>query len=156
MNTNGSYAVTPATNVTFATISCQTCHEPHGETVPTNNPHLLRTLSAVTMPDGTVVTNAGEGALCLECHQNRNGSATNQLVNYPIGKNTWFGGSSFGAHDNPQGDMIEGINAITYGQTIPSSAHRYCRHQPLRRLPHADPEPRAIRASSWPAGIPGT
>ena len=77
------------------------------------------------MPDGTVVTNAGEGALCLECHQNRNGSATNQLVNYPIGKNTWFGGSSFGAHDNPQGDMIEGINAITYGQTIPSSAHRY-------------------------------
>jgi hypothetical protein len=77
------------------------------------------------MPDGTVVTNAGEGALCLECHQNRNGSATNQLVNYPLGKTTWFGGSSFGAHDNPQGDMIEGLNANTYGQTIPSSAHRY-------------------------------
>ena len=106
-------------------ISCQTCHEPHGETIPTNNPHLLRTLAAVTMPDGTVVTNAGEGALCLQCHQNRNGSATNQLVNYPLGQNTWSGGSSFGAHDNPQGDMIEGINAITYGQTIPSSAHRY-------------------------------
>jgi hypothetical protein len=28
-------------------------------------------------------------------------------------------------HDNPQGDMIEGINANTYGQTIPSSAHLY-------------------------------
>src|ERR1039458_7640960 len=124
-NTNGSYAVTPVTNVTFAPISCQACHEPHGDTVPANNPHLLRTLSAVTMPDGTVVTNAGEGALCLECHQNRNGSATNQLVNYPLGKTTWFGGSSFGAHDNPQGDMIEGINAHTYGQSIPSSAHRY-------------------------------
>jgi hypothetical protein len=124
-NTNGSYAVTPVSNVTFAAISCQACHEPHGETVPTNNPHLLRTLTAVTMPDGTVITNAGEGALCLECHQNRNGSATNQLVNYPLGKTTWFGGSSFGAHDNPQGDMIEGLNANTYGQTIPSSAHRY-------------------------------
>ena len=83
MNTNGSYAVTPVTNVTFATISCQTCHEPHGQTVPTNNPHLIRAMGAVTMPDGTVVTNAGEGAVCLECHQNRNGSATNQLVNYP-------------------------------------------------------------------------
>jgi hypothetical protein len=47
------------------------------------------------------------------------------LVNYPIGKTTWFGGSSFGVHDNPQGDMIEGINAHTYGQSIPSSAHRY-------------------------------
>jgi len=125
VNTNGSYAVTATPTATFAPISCQACHEPHGETVPTNNPHLLRTLSAVTMPDGTVITNAGEGALCLECHQNRNGSATNQLVNYPIGQKTWFGGSSFGAHDNPQGDMIEGINANTYGQTIPSSAHCY-------------------------------
>ena len=125
VNTNGSYAVTPTPNVTFAPITCQACHEPHGETVPTNNPHLLRTLSAVTMPDGTVITNAGEGALCLECHQNRNGSATNQLVQYPLEQKTWFGGSSFGAHDNPQGDMIEGINANTYGQTIPSSAHCY-------------------------------
>ena len=124
-NTNGSYSVTPVTNVTFAPISCQACHEPHGDTVPANNPHLIRSLSAVTMPDGTVVTNAGEGALCLECHQNRNGSATNQLVNYPLGKTTWFGGASFGAHDNPQGDMIEGLNAHTYGQSIPSSAHRY-------------------------------
>jgi len=125
VNTNGSYAVTATPNVTFAPISCQTCHEPHGETVPTNNPYLLRVMSPVTMPDGTVITNAGEGALCLECHQNRNGSATNQLVQYPLGQNTWFGGSSFGAHDNPQGDMIEGINANTYGQTIPSSAHCY-------------------------------
>jgi hypothetical protein len=77
------------------------------------------------MPDGTVVTNAGLGAVCLDCHQNRNGSATNQLVKYPLGQNTWFGGASFGAHDNPQGDMIEGLNANTYGQSIPSSAHRY-------------------------------
>jgi hypothetical protein len=123
-NTNGGYAVTAVTNVTFATISCQTCHEPHGITVPTNNPHLIRAMGAVTMPDGTVVTNAGEGAVCLDCHQNRNGSATNQLANYPIGKSTWFGGSTFGAHDNVQGDMIEGVNAMTYGQAIPSSPHR--------------------------------
>jgi hypothetical protein len=124
-NTNGSYAVTATPTATFAPISCQACHEPHGETVPAGNPHLIRAMGAVTMPDGTVVTNAGEGAVCLECHQNRNGSATNQLVEYPLGKSTWFGGSSFGAHDNPQGDMIEGINANTYGQTIPSSAHCY-------------------------------
>jgi len=122
--TNSNYGLIATPTATFAPISCQACHEPHGDTVPTNNPHLIRVLGAVTMPDGTVITNAGEGALCLECHQNRNGSAATQLVNYPLGKSTWFGGSSFGAHDNPQGDMIEGINAVTYGQAIPSSAHR--------------------------------
>ena len=114
----------PFTNKPFAAISCQACHEPHGDTTPTNNPHLLRSLGAVTMPDGSVITNAGFGALCLQCHMVRNGSATNQLVKYPIGQPTWFGGSSFGVHDSPQGDMIEGVNAHTYGQNIPSAAHR--------------------------------
>jgi hypothetical protein len=121
---NGSYAVAAVTNVAFAAIACQTCHEPHGESDPTGKNHLVRVSGAVMMPDGTTVTNAGLGAVCLECHQNRNGSATNQLANYPLGKNTWFGGSSMGAHDNPQGDMIEGLNAFTYGQNIPSSPHK--------------------------------
>jgi hypothetical protein len=112
------------TNTAYASINCQTCHEPHGETTPTNNPHLIRTLASVTLGDGTVVTNAGEGALCMECHHSRNGSATNNVVQYALGKATWNGGSSFGPHDGPQGDMIEAANAITYGLTIPSSAHR--------------------------------
>jgi hypothetical protein len=119
--TNADYVTT---NTIYGAIGCQTCHEPHGETTPANNVHLLRILGSVTMPDGTVVTNAGNGALCLQCHHNRNGSVTNILANYPLGKPTWQGGSSFGPHDGPQGDMIEGVNAWTYGQNIPSSAHR--------------------------------
>src|SRR5262249_28361047 len=107
------------TNTVYGAIGCQTCHEPHGDTTPTNNVHLLRVLGSVKMPDGTVVTNAGNGALCLQCHHNRNGSVTNILANYPLGKPTWQGGSSFGPHDGPQGDMIEGVNAWTYGQNIP-------------------------------------
>jgi hypothetical protein len=114
-----------STNTAFASLGCQTCHEPHGQTTPTNNPHLLRVLGDYTMPDGTVVTNAGEGSLCLECHHTRNGAAASNIANYQQGKATWYGGSSFGTHDSPQGDMIEGINAINYGQSIPSSAHRY-------------------------------
>jgi hypothetical protein len=112
------------TNTVYSAIGCQACHEPHGATMPTTNPHLIRTLAPVTMGDGTVVTNAGEGLLCLECHHSRNGSATNNVANYPLGLPTWIGGSSFGPHDGPQGDMVLGVNAITYGQNIPSSAHR--------------------------------
>jgi nitrate reductase cytochrome c-type subunit len=112
------------TNNVYSAIACVACHEPHGQTIPTNNPHLIRTLASVTMGDGTVVTNAGEGLLCLECHHSRNGSATNNVANYPKGLPTWAGGSSFGPHDGPQGDMVLGVNAITYGQNIPSSAHR--------------------------------
>ena len=117
----------PGTNTAFAAFACQTCHEPHGQTVPSSNapnPYLIRSLASVTMGDGTVVTNAGEGLLCLQCHHSRNGSAVTNIVNYPLGLPTYWGGSSFGPHDSPQGDMILGINAITYGQTIPSSAHR--------------------------------
>lgn len=113
------------TNTAFEAIGCQTCHEPHNQTIPADNPHLVRVLGPVTMPDGTTVTNAGFGALCMQCHHNRNGSAADQLVKYPLGQATWLGGSSFGPHDGPQGDMIEGVNAHTYGKTIPSSAHRF-------------------------------
>jgi hypothetical protein len=117
----------PATNTAYAAIGCQTCHEPHGNTFPTNgapNAHILRTLASVTLGDGTVITNAGEAELCLECHHSRNGGASNNVANYALGLATWAGGSSFGPHDGPQGDMIEAANAITYGLAIPSSAHR--------------------------------
>ena len=36
---------------------------------------------------------------------------------------TWAGGVAFGTHDSPQADMLEGVNAVTYGTVIPSAAH---------------------------------
>ncbi len=111
---------TYATNLVYDAITCQTCHEPHDAT----NPHQLRVGPNYTLGDGTVVTNAGLGGFCMNCHHSRNGSAATQLVNYPLGLPTWQGGSSFGVHDSPQGDMLEGANAFTYGMTIPSAAHR--------------------------------
>ena len=106
------------TNTAYAPINCQTCHEPHGETLPgTNapNPYLIRTMAAVTLMDGTVVTNAGEGLLCIQCHHARQNAATYA--------STTKGSSRFGPHEGPQADMLEGVNGFTYGQSIPSSAH---------------------------------
>ena len=108
---------TPST--AYEALTCQTCHDPHDA----SNPHQLRLPSNVTLSDGTVVTNAGSGGFCMECHNSRGGSYTNMLAKYPLGQNTWVGGSAFGTHDSPQADILEGVNAETYGKVIPSAAH---------------------------------
>ena len=111
--------LTTAPNTTYEAVTCQACHDPHDA----SNPHELRMNNNVVLSDGTVVTNAGAGGFCIECHNNRNGSVTNMLATYPLNQPNWAGGVSFGTHDSPQGDMLEGVNAVTYGQVIPSSPH---------------------------------
>ncbi len=140
---SGATAFAP-TNTTYSAIGCQTCHEPHGLTVPTNDAHILRVMDHATFGDGTVVTDGGEGNLCMNCHHSRNGDAVTNVANYKAGLPTWAGGSSFGPHDGVQGDMIEGINAITYGKTLPSSAHRLtvtnsCVGCHMQSVPSTDP-----------------
>jgi hypothetical protein len=105
--------ITNNVNTSYMAIDCQACHEPHGATVPTNNPHMIRTLASVTLQDGTVVTNAGEGLLCMECHQARTKATTAAIKYSPY----------FGPHHGPQADMLEGVNGYTYGQVIASSDH---------------------------------
>lgn len=117
--TNGVSSITNLNSITnsvsFAPINCQACHEPHGNTIPTNNPHLIRALASVMLQDGaTVVTNAGEGLLCMECHQERE-----SWTNAPSYLST-KGSTTMMA---PQADMLEGINGYTYGQPIPSGDH---------------------------------
>ena len=103
-------------DLSYDAISCQTCHEPHGETVPSTDQHLVRTLAAVTLADGTQVTTAGMGTLCMNCHQ-----ARQNAVKYAA---TTAGSAHFGPHEGPQADMLMGANGFTYGENIPSSAHR--------------------------------
>ncbi len=103
----------------YEAITCQTCHDPHDA----SNPHELRLGYKVTLADGTVVTNAGSGGFCMQCHNNRDGSYTNMMAKYPLNQPTWAGGVAFGLHDSPQADLLEGVNAETYGKVIPSAAH---------------------------------
>ena len=105
----------------YEVLGCSACHDPHND----SNPRQLRTGSEIQLGDGTLVTTAGSGAFCMNCHQSRNGSVTNSLVNWPLGLPTWAGGRAFGLHDACQADMLMGVNGATYGQDIPSSAHRF-------------------------------
>jgi len=102
-------------DLSYGAISCQTCHEPHGETTPDGSAHLVRTLAAVTLADGTKVTTAGAGTLCMNCHQARQ-NALVYAAKTP-------GSTYFGPHEGPQADMLMGTNGFTYGENIPSSAH---------------------------------
>jgi hypothetical protein len=104
-------------DTTYGAINCQTCHEPHGQTTPSTAAHLIRNLSTVKLADGTLVANAGEGALCMQCHQSRQNAATYAA--------TSAGSTHFGPHEGPQADMIQGTNGFTYGKTIPTSAHQF-------------------------------
>ena len=102
-------------DLSYDAISCQTCHEPHGETTPSTAAHQLRTVAAVTLADGTQVSNAGLGTLCMSCHQSRQNAATYAAKT--------AGSTYFGPHEGPQADMIAGTNGFTYDKKIPSSAH---------------------------------
>jgi hypothetical protein len=114
------YVIIPSNpDTTYEAITCQTCHDPHDAT----KPHQLRLASNITLTDGTVVTNAGSGGFCMQCHNSRNGSVTNMMAKYSLNQPNWAGGVSFGTHDSPQADMLEGVNAVTYGKVIPNAAH---------------------------------
>jgi len=118
-NAYSTNILTTAPDTTYEAVTCQACHDPHNA----SNPNQLRLGYNVTLSDGTVVTNAGAGGFCMECHNSRGGSVTNTFAKYPLNQPNWAGGVGFGTHDSPQGDMLEGVNAVTYGQVIPSAPH---------------------------------
>jgi len=104
----------PITDTSYEAITCAACHEPHD----VSKPHQIRAYNTATLMDGTVVTNAGMGGLCMQCHMSRQ-NATNYVL-------TAAGSSHYGPHHGPQADMLEGVNGITYGKAIGSSPHKDC------------------------------
>lgn len=93
-------------------ITCATCHDPHSAA----NPHQLRTMD-VTLTDGETVTGGGNGTICMNCHKART-DAVVYTNNYLKNLSTHYG-----PHHGPQADILEGKNAITFGQNIENSAH---------------------------------
>ncbi|MFA6108192.1 MAG: FlgD immunoglobulin-like domain containing protein [Candidatus Latescibacterota bacterium] len=94
------------TDVSYSPIGCASCHEPH--TLE------LRTTADVTLMNGEVITEGGEGKLCMNCHKTRR--------NGPVYANTYH--SRQNPHYGVQADMLAGTNGPDYGD-LPSSTHLY-------------------------------
>jgi len=95
------------TNTELTPITCATCHDPHSA----ENPHQLRTVDPVTLPDGVTVVDGGYANLCMECHNSRRDHMDRILNGNPE------------PHHGPQAEIIFGVNLPTFGKTLPSSAH---------------------------------
>ncbi len=98
--------LTASIEAPFAPISCQVCHNPHSA----ENVGQLRTVKPVTLISDSVVTGAGAGQLCLQCHHSRH-SAAEQVA---------AGDAHFGPHPSTQGDLVFGQNGDEDVNTDPS------------------------------------
>ena len=78
-------------------VSCAVCHDPHTATV--------REFEEVTLSDGTILTDGGEGKVCMTCHHGRQ-NAEVYASEYQ---------SHFGPHYSNQTDLLFGENYVSFG-----------------------------------------
>ncbi|MDA8099029.1 MAG: carboxypeptidase-like regulatory domain-containing protein [Nitrospiraceae bacterium] len=105
-------------------ITCTACHDPHDAT----NPNQLRVYGTTPLlPSGFAAVGLGKGALCITCHNSRNGAQSSSnvntylhedsqptntgLMNYNKGNPTSYSAP----HTACQGDVFMGRNAYFQG-----------------------------------------
>ncbi|MDF7798470.1 hypothetical protein P4C99_03300 [Pontiellaceae bacterium B1224] len=103
--------VVPTTASFKEGITCAACHDPHAAGAQV---HQLRDIESVTFENGVVTAEGGAGLVCMSCHKSRRDAESYVYDDFS---------SHSGPHHGPQGDMIAGVNAIEYGQDLPSSKH---------------------------------
>ncbi len=117
-------------NLTPQTVqpqTCAVCHDPHdpGTTSgPTTNAQPRVTGSTPKLPAGFEADNVGKGAMCITCHNSRNGEASNgEITLHEDGDPNWGTLTSFSApHEACQGDTLMGRNAyFVTGERSPHS-----------------------------------
>ncbi len=92
-------------------ITCAACHDPHDAT----NEYQLRTVE-VTLPNGDVITEGGNGKLCMNCHNSRRILPDRILERMDVGDTPE-------PHHGPQAEMLTTMNVETYGLDLPTSPH---------------------------------
>jgi len=128
-------------------LSCQACHDPHDafgntdrhqlriyDTFLMGNPYFRSNTVTVAMGDSlttsdlrltnsnVVVTNAGQSAACMICHNGR--QLPTQVQLYGSNKNKMFYQTG-STHDSPVAEVFTGIGGYDYGKIMGNSFHTY-------------------------------
>ena len=105
-------------------VTCVACHDPHDAT----NPNQLRFYGDTpNLPSGFAGHGLGKGALCLTCHNSRNGAQTGSdaLTYLHEDGEPYNGGNPTGysaPHQADQGDVFTGHNAYFLGASMPMTS----------------------------------
>jgi len=105
-------------------VTCVACHDPHDST----NPHQLRVYgSTPLLPSGFAAYGLGEGAICVTCHNSRNGAQNGSLALTYLHEDgeTYNSGNPTGysvPHQSTQGDVFAGHNAYFLGAASPMTS----------------------------------
>ena len=107
--------------------TCQTCHDPHIQGTQSgvpNTANLRITDNTPKLPGGFQATGVGRGAICIVCHNSRNGGSGNDAFLHQDGDPVFGSLTSYsGPHEANQGDVFLGYNAYFVGSGNYRSPH---------------------------------
>jgi hypothetical protein len=121
-------AATPASlanlGLAAATVesqTCSACHDPHNRAGLTAQLRVYDSLPA-GLPNGQgAITGVGSGAICMTCHNTRNGETDDLTA--AAGALSGTAAIGRGPHDGPQTDVLFGVNAYFMGGAASPSPH---------------------------------
>jgi hypothetical protein len=113
--------------------TCSVCHDPHAQGTTSGEPNTATVRvedNTPKLPGGFMATGVGRGAICIVCHNSRNGGSGTDSFLHQDGDPVFGSLTSYsGPHEACQGDVVMGHNAYFVGST-PNTSSPY-------RSPHA-------------------
>jgi hypothetical protein len=107
--------------------TCAVCHDPHAEGTSSGDPNTatVRVMdNTPKLPAGFIATGVGRGAICIICHNSRNGGSGNDSFLHQDGDPVFGTLTSYsGPHEACQGDVLMGKNAYFVGNGDLRSPH---------------------------------
>src|SRR5512147_2257848 len=143
----------PAASITWTADTvlpqtCSVCHDPHDQGTTSGKPNTAKVRvedNTPKLPGGFVATGVGRGAICIICHNSRNG--TPSTTNEPGFNITPFNQDAFlhmdgdpvfgnltryaGPHEANQGDVLMGYNAYFVGFANPTNSQYRSPHSQI-------------------------